>query len=74
MHRFNVLGNISKKLLIFPCELVAENGKVLKGFVEKHSNDFGASEEFKTWVNENCVFLNNLVDRIVPGLPISKCR
>ena len=47
MHRFNVLGNISKKLLIFPCELVAENGKVLKGFVEKHSNDFGASEEFK---------------------------
>ena len=69
MHRFNVLGNISKKLLIFPCELVAENGKVLKTFVEKHSNDFGASEEFKAWVNENCVFLNNLVDRIVPGFP-----
>ena len=30
MHRFEVLGNISKKLLIFPCELVAENGRVLK--------------------------------------------
>ena len=71
MHRFNVLGNISKKLLIFPCELVAENGKVLKEFVEKHSNDFGASEEFKAWVNENCIFLNNLVDRIVPGFPSS---
>ncbi len=69
MHRFNVLGNISKKLLIFPCELVSENGKVLKEFVEKHTNDFGASQEFKTWVNENCVFLNNLVDRIVPGYP-----
>ncbi len=69
MHRFNTLGNISKKLLIFPCELVAENGRVLKEFVAKHAEDFGASEEFKTWVNENCVFLNNLVDRIVPGYP-----
>ena len=33
MHRFEVLGNISKKLLIFPCELVAENGRVLKEYV-----------------------------------------
>ena len=69
MHRFEVLGNISKKLLIFPCELVAENGRVLKEFVAKHAEDFGASEEFKTWVEENCIFLNNLVDRIVPGYP-----
>ncbi len=69
MHRFETLGNISKKLLIFPCELVAENGRVLKEFVAKHSEDFKASEDFKTWVNENCVFLNNLVDRIVPGYP-----
>lgn len=69
MHRFNVLGNISKKLLIFPCELVSENGRVLKELVEKHASDFGASEEFKAWVNETCVFLNNLVDRIVPGFP-----
>ena len=69
MHRFEVLGNISKKLLIFPCELVAENGRVLKEFVNKHANDFGASKEFKAWLEENCVFLNNLVDRIVPGYP-----
>ena len=26
-------------------------------------------KNLKTWVNENCVFLNNLVDRIVPGFP-----
>lgn len=69
MHRFKVLGNISKKLLIFPCELVAENGRVLKEYVFKHIEDFGASQEFKNWVEENCVFLNNLVDRIVPGYP-----
>ncbi|MFR5133155.1 MAG: hypothetical protein ACLTDP_11515 [Terrisporobacter sp.] len=31
--------------------------------------DFGASQECKTWVEENCVFLSNLVDRIVPGYP-----
>ena len=69
MHRFEVLGNISKKLLIFPCELVAENGRVLKEYVFKHLEDFGASQECKTWIEENCVFLNNLVDRIVPGYP-----
>ena len=74
MHRFEVLGNISKKLLIFPCELVAENGKVLKEFVSKHAQDFGASEEFKAWVEENCIFLNNLVDRIVPGYPKEDCE
>ena len=69
MHRFEVLGNISKKLLIFPCELVAENGRVLKEYAFKHLEDFGASQECKTWVEENCVFLSNLVDRIVPGYP-----
>lgn len=68
-HRFNTLGNISKKLLILPCELVSENGKVLKEYVIKHSEDFKLSKEFKTWVEENCLFLNNLVDRIVPGYP-----
>lgn len=69
MHRFETLGNVSKKLLIFPCELVAENGKVLQKFVKKHCEDFNTSNEFKTWIDENCVFLNNLVDRIVPGYP-----
>lgn len=69
MHRFKVLGNISKKLLVLPCELVAENGKVLKEYVFKHMDDFNVSKEFKSWVKENCIFLNNLVDRIVPGYP-----
>ena len=69
MHRFKVLGNISKKLLILPCELVAENGKVLKEYVFRHMDDFNVSKEFKSWVKENCIFLNNLVDRIVPGYP-----
>ena len=69
MHRFKVLGNISKKLLVLPCELVAENGKVLKEYVFRHMDDFNVSKEFKSWVKENCIFLNNLVDRIVPGYP-----
>lgn len=69
MHRFKTLKGESKKLLIFPCELVEENGKVLQGFVKKHAEDFGASDEFKAWLDETCLFLNNLVDRIVPGYP-----
>lgn len=69
MHRFEVLNGESKKLLIFPCELVEENGNVLEEFVMKHAEDFGASDEFKDWLDETCLFLNNLVDRIVPGYP-----
>lgn len=69
MHRFKTIKDKSKKLLIFPCELVDDNGKVLEEMVKKHTKSFGASEEFKAWVNDSCVFLSNLVDRIVPGYP-----
>ncbi len=69
MHRFEVLKDKSKKLLILPCELVEENGRVLERFVKKHAENFGASDEFKDWLDETCLFLNNLVDRIVPGFP-----
>lgn len=69
MHRFATLGDTSSRLLIFPCELVAENGKVLEKFVRQHAADFDASQEFLAWLERTCVFLNNLVDRIVPGYP-----
>ncbi|WP_143316755.1 tagaturonate reductase [Clostridium sp. HBUAS56017] len=69
MHRFENLKDKSKKLLIFPCELVDDNGKVLEEMVKKHAESFGASAEFKAWLNASCVFLSNLVDRIVPGFP-----
>ncbi|MGL5695015.1 MAG: tagaturonate reductase [Peptostreptococcaceae bacterium] len=69
MHRFEMLGNLDKKLIILPCELIEENGKILKQFVFKHADDFNACEDFKNWLNEKCLFLNNLVDRIVPGYP-----
>ncbi|ADL51990.1 tagaturonate reductase [Clostridium cellulovorans] len=69
MHRFENIKDKTKKLLIFPCELLDDNGKVLEEMVKKHAESFGTSDEFKTWVNESCVFLNNLVDRIVPGFP-----
>jgi tagaturonate reductase len=69
MHRFESIKDKSKKLLIFPCELVDDNGKVLEKMVKKHAESFGASKEFKTWLNDKCLFLSNLVDRIVPGYP-----
>ncbi|MDS0526443.1 tagaturonate reductase [Clostridium sp. SHJSY1] len=69
MHRFESIKDKSKKLLIFPCELVDDNGKVLEEMVKKHAESFGTSAEFKTWLNESCAFLSNLVDRIVPGFP-----
>lgn len=69
MHRFESIKDKTKKLLIFPCELVDDNGKVLEEMVKKHTESFKASDEFKAWLNESCLFLSNLVDRIVPGFP-----
>lgn len=69
MHRFDTIKDKEKKLLIFPCELVDDNGKVLEKMVKDHAESFGASEEFKAWLNNSCVFLCSLVDRIVPGYP-----
>jgi tagaturonate reductase len=69
MHRFESIKDKSKKLLMFPCELLDDNGKVLEEMVKKHAESFGASDDFKAWLNESCLFLSNLVDRIVPGFP-----
>lgn len=69
MHRFDTIKDKEKKLLIFPCELVDDNGKVLEKMVKDHAESFGASDEFKAWLNNSCVFLCSLVDRIVPGYP-----
>ena len=37
MHRFESIKDKTKKLLIFPCELVDDNGKALEEMVKKHT-------------------------------------
>lgn len=55
--------------VVLPCELLPDNGDLLKSFVLEHAKNWELSPEFISWLNEKVTFLNSLVDRIVPGFP-----
>lgn len=55
--------------IILPCELLPENGKLLKSFILGHSKNWNLPSNFNSWIEEKVTFLNSLVDRIVPGFP-----
>lgn len=55
--------------LIFPCELIDNNGTYLKECVNRYADDWNYGEDFKCWLNEKNHFMNTLVDRIVTGYP-----
>lgn len=54
---------------ILPCELVENNGDVLKELVLKAAADWNLPQAFREWVGEANAFCNTLVDRIVTGSP-----
>ncbi|MEW5799914.1 MAG: tagaturonate reductase [Bacteroidota bacterium] len=62
-------GDISKGLIIIPCELIDKNGDILKQCILQHAVDWNCGGEFIDWVNNHNYFYNTLVDRIVPGYP-----
>lgn len=68
--RFQTLGGSAQSGLIFmPCELINHNGDKLKEYILRHAADWNLGEPFVQWIETDCVFLNTLVDRIVPGYP-----
>ncbi|MEP6835095.1 MAG: tagaturonate reductase [Gemmatimonas sp.] len=56
-------------LVVVPCELLENNGDVLKGLVHAVCDRWQLEPEFRVWLNESVPFCNTLVDRIVPGAP-----
>ncbi|WP_145319072.1 tagaturonate reductase [Paenibacillus xylanexedens] len=62
-------GDPSRGLIHLPCELLEGNGDVLRSCVLRHSEDYGYSDGFRSWIENHNDFLNNLVDRIVTGAP-----
>ncbi len=58
-------------LVILPCELLDDNGTMLKNIVLRHIDDWGLGDEFKAYVEKECRFLNTLVDRVVSGYPLA---
>ncbi|NDV79732.1 tagaturonate reductase [Dysgonomonas sp. 511] len=69
-HRFKTFnGAKDKGFIIFPCELIFENGHVLKQCIDKYIKHWNLGDEFDKWVKECCPVYSTLVDRIVPGYP-----
>ena len=62
-------GDVSKGLIILPCELIFLNGKELKKCIGQYIDLWNLGEGFKTWFEEACGVYCTLVDRIVPGYP-----
>jgi tagaturonate reductase len=56
-------------ITVMPCELIDDNGTRLREIVERHAKDFGWEDEFLSYLEEDCLFLNTLVDRVVSGYP-----
>ncbi|MGV3540968.1 MAG: tagaturonate reductase [Rufibacter sp.] len=69
-HRFtHFSGAADKGLTIIPCELIEKNGETLRATVLQFAKHWNLSQEFTSWIENNTIFCNTLVDRIVPGFP-----
>ncbi len=69
-HRFLHLGNAPNSGLIFlPCELIENNGAVLKNTILQYADHWNLGSDFKNYVHSENYFCNTLVDRIVSGYP-----
>jgi tagaturonate reductase len=55
--------------ILIPCELFEKNADKLRGLVVGLARDWHLSAEFIAWLSDDCLWLNNLVDRIVTGKP-----
>jgi tagaturonate reductase len=73
LHRFKFFDGASDKApAIIPCELIDRNGDNLREMVIRYAEFWKTGPEFSTWLSEDVVFCNTLVDRIVPGYPREK--
>jgi len=52
-------------LTLYPCELVSRNGDTLRKLVATLAEGWGVAPAFLRYVQEHCVWVNSLVDRIV---------
>ena len=62
-------GASDKGFIFLPCELIDKNGENLKRIILKYANDWQLGDAFVHWIENDNVFCNTLVDRIVSGYP-----
>jgi tagaturonate reductase len=58
-------------VVLLPCELLDENALRLRELVLEQANRWrwDGDARFMTWLSDECQWVNNLVDRIVSGMP-----
>ena len=62
-------GSPDKGCIIIPTELIIDNATRLRQIILDYAQLWGLESGFSTWVNEDNLFCNTLVDRIIPGYP-----
>lgn len=62
-------GDPAKALTILPCELIENNGAVLRETIIKYIEHWNLGDGFRKWITDHTGFCNTLVDRIITGYP-----
>lgn len=58
-----------KGFIFLPCELIEKNGETLKQYILDYAELWNLGSDFTDWVENENIFCNTLVDRIVTGYP-----
>ncbi|MBE6657861.1 MAG: tagaturonate reductase [Ruminococcaceae bacterium] len=62
-------GDHSAGLVVYPTELIENNGAALRDCVLRTAARWQLGDGFAAWIKDACLFCNTLVDRIVTGYP-----
>lgn len=62
-------GDPSTGLIFIPCELIEDNGTTLRSLILQVAGQWNYDPRCIHWIEQNCTFVNTLVDRIVTGHP-----
>ena len=62
-------GDNSKGLVIYPVELIENNGKKLRECVLAQISNWNLGDDFAAWIDSACMLCSTLVARIVTGYP-----
>lgn len=55
--------------IFLPCELIDKNGEKLREYILKYADLWSLGDDFKSWIANDNIFCNTLVDRINTGYP-----
>ncbi|WP_010179031.1 tagaturonate reductase [Aquimarina agarilytica] len=74
-HRFTHFnGAADKGCVLLPCELIEDNGDVLRKTILAYASKWNLGFDFQDWITEHNHFCSTLVDRIVSGYPKDRAQ